>query len=758
MIKVFHFPRERTVAVVGSRVSHWKYACLTPLVIVIFVYHSVQLEAVEPPALQSAPQGIVRNQAPNHVASIPLEKALLQVGSDKLQTRDFVTAVSFSPDGKLIAASGANSPTPTVMLFDVQSGKVQNRIALTDNLKGSIECLAFSPNQSYLLWGENTGFVAAWDLNTERLIWREKLHASRVSDIKISSDGRLLASCSEDGALHLRSVNDPSERVRTLEPGIQPDQNNPQGGFRVVGGTGIVSIAFSPDGTRLVAASEPTSTISVWQVQDGVLIRRIEKARPSSDSTQKGALRYVAVTPDGRRIITSGQRFVPIAETTLKYGAKTVNMSEVCIWDIESGELLKELSGADDHGFGNAALSPDGKRVAVSDCSLLRIINTDAGQPEHAIELPGSWGGPIAFSPDGSLIAMSINSSIALFDVASGKRMHWSDRTPEGGVLSGAWSPAGDRLIIGTGDGVVRVWDSSNGNLVWHKLLAPVISRTGWMAHPDFVGFSSDGHRIVVAGRRDDPVNYLNGIVSIYDARKGFLVRSVELKQIRHAALSADRKIIAVATSNGGIGDTRIIGIEFDTGQTLYTTPAKDIRVGFWKLNAMRFRSGSTDLLLSDGNGDIIELDGQTGTEKRRFIADFRTARNPQQPRKEQLQLWNSAFDANGKIMVTSSFDIITAWNVETGTLIGSFEHPHAHGCRIAVSPDGTTLATSDLQYSGDYGEDTIRIFDIQSGQQLMALDPQDNRAGVLEFSPDGTKLLTGFYRSSAIVWDVKRN
>ena len=59
--------------------------------------------------------------------------------------------------------------------------------------------------------------------------------------------------------------------------------------------------------------------------------------------------------------------------------------------------------------------------------------------------------------------------------------------TPVGSVISGAWSPSGERALITTGcdDGFVRVWDTGTGKLIWDKLLAPVTSRGGWTAPSD---------------------------------------------------------------------------------------------------------------------------------------------------------------------------------------------------------------------------------------------------------------------------------
>ncbi len=75
----------------------------------------------------------------------------------------------------------------------------------------------------------------------------------------------------------------------------------------------------------------------------------------------------------------------------------------------------------------------------------------------------------------------------------------------------------------------------------------------------------------------------------------------------------------------------------------------------------------------------------------------------------------------------------------------------------LGLAPDGKTLATSECQTHGDLGEDKIRLYDLDTGEQVLTLEPVDDQANVLAFSPDGTKLFSGFHRGSAIVWDVRR-
>ena len=119
--------------------------------------------------------------------------------------------------------------------------------------------------------------------------------------------------------------------------------------------------------------------------------------------------------------------------------------------------------------------------------------------------------------------------------------------------------------------------------------------------------------------------------------------------------------------------------------------------------------------------------------------------------------LFTAAFNADGRTMVTSSGECVCVWDVEAGTLRRRIRHTDPNGCFLSLAPDGKTIATSGVPYAGTLGEDMIRLYDAESGEPVLALEPADDRAHLLAFSPDGTKLLTGFQRGSLIVWDLRR-
>ena len=734
--------------------ARWSWALPAALAILALVPSTAQSRApAMPDAVREESTASLRTDLAK--PSLP-PRALLRIGTADLRTQSHIMAIAFAPDGRLIAAADANAPSPRVAIFEVQTGRQVRQLVAPGNRQGWVESVAFSPDGTQLLWGEFSGEVALWDLPGGRLLFREKPHGGAVNDVAFSPDGRLMASAGGD-AVHLRRVARPAEVVRdlTTQPG-QREAPKPVGGD-IVGRAGIGCLAFTPDGTRLVAGTAGDATLFLWRLGDGRLLLKIPGTHGQPGGSMNPSLNGVAVTPDGRRIMTVGQTTKPIEQTKLKYGSRNVTMSEVRFWDFESGRRLADYHGDEDYGFGYAALSRDGRHVAVADFSRLRILDAATGQAERTIELPGSWGRPPAFSPDGALVALPINNTVALFEVSTGRRLHHDASTPVGSVDSAAWSPSGDRLVIGHADGFLRVWDAETGKLVWHKLLAPVISRSGWNAHAASVSVSRDGQLVVAAGRRDDPVKYDNGIVAIYEAKSGRTMREVTQKEIRWAALAPDGRMVVVATSHGGFGDTHFFGIEVGTGRTRWAIPSEDQRAGFYPVAGMQFEAKPPwfEAALRDGN--VIRFNALTGHEQRRFLADWRTPEEQKAGRPRQPNMWYATFSADGRTLVSSQMEWIYVWDVESGTLRRKIRHPHQHGCHLTLAPDGRTLATADLLYSGDLGADTIRLLDIETGEQVLTLEPGDGRAGVLVFSPDGTRLFTGFGRGSGIVWDVRR-
>lgn len=681
-------------------------------------------------------------------------RALVQFGTDNLRTRDFITQIAFSPDGKQIAAIAANGEFPTVNLFDIATGKPAKQLSVNDAVQSRTSCIAFSPDGAKLLWGEYDGHLALWDLAGDRLLFREKLHSGEVSDAVYSPRGNVVATCSASGEVHLRDANNLIEPVRLISVGKSTPRAK-AAGFGA--GAAGYALAYTPNSEQLILGSKSDGQIYVWNVANGELDHKVKLAHGTGQNSFNPSLNSLTVTPDGRQIMTAGQRTVPREQTKLKYESKNVTLSQVFYWDLKSGKRTSILNGDEDYGFGYAALSPNGKTGAVGDFSRLKFWEVGSNKLVRTITLPGWWGNQPVFSHDGALVAIAVHNAIGLFEVATGRRLHHDDRTPIGDVRSAAWSPDGNQIVSGHYDGYVRCWDSHTGELTWCREMAPVISLSGWHAGPAFAGFTPDGKSVVIAGRRDEPVEFQNGIITLYDAATGASQREITLTEIRNGALSADGKTVVGATNHGGIGETRLHAYDVATGRAIFVTPPKEQKIGLWDAKVMRFRPDSQVLLVATGGGDVFQFDASTGQQRQKVLADYRTPQEIEARRPREPQLWEGDFSADGKTLVSSSAEWIYVWDVDTGTLRLQIRHPHDHGCNLCLSPDGKMLATSDLLYAGDFGNDTIRLYDIDTGDELLTLESAGNRAGVMSFSPDGKRLFTGFHRGSAIVWDVSQ-
>ncbi len=196
-------------------------------------------------------------------------------------------------------------------------------------------------------------------------------------------------------------------------------------------------------------------------------------------------------------------------------------------------------------------------------------------------------------------------------------------------------------------------------------------------------------------------------------------------------------------------------GIDLSTGDLLFSTPDEEQQQGYWSVEAIEFCELTEQFRVATGNSEVITFDSRTGTELDRVSVDFRTPAQKAVNQPKWSQLWEGDFNHDATTLISSSAEFLYVWDAATGDQDAKHQMPHAKGCYLRVSPNGGVIATSDLQYHGDYGEDVIRLIAPESGKVLKTIPCTDARANVLTFSPDGKRLFTGMTRGSAIVWDV---
>ncbi|PPQ72845.1 hypothetical protein CVT26_003478 [Gymnopilus dilepis] len=458
----------------------------------------------------------------------------------------------------------------------------------------------------------------------------------------------------------------------------------------------VTSIAFSPDGRRIVSGSWD-STIRIWDSETGA------PDQPPLKGHQE-TIDSVAFSPDGKKIV-SGSRY-----------------NTIRLWDSETGKILGTFNTSSGYSVNSVAFSWDGKQViSGSNDGRVHLWNVNTGE-QVCLPLEGH-NGPVTYaacSPDGRYIASaSWDKTIRLWDAENKQQLQPVMEGHSGWIQSLSFSPDGSLIVSGSSDNTIRLWDVQTRR----QLREPL---TGHTAEVTSVAFSPDGKKIV-SGSGDRTVR----LWSMETQAQIGLPLKWHYGGVTSITFSPDgRRIVSGSSDNTlQIWDFESTEEELQSPRPGHQDPFSSVT---FSPDGRHIASGSWDKTIQLWNtetGELLEplLKGHEGS------------------------IYAVAFSPDGKRLVSGSEDnTVRVWDVEMGEQLVPPLRGHTDCVlSVAFSPDGKLIASRSR-------DKTIRLWKTDTWEQLQSpLETQDDWIWSLAFSPDSGKIVSGSHDKTFRVWDV---
>ncbi len=340
-----------------------------------------------------------------------------------------------------------------------------NRLAVFEREFGTHESwvfsVAISPDGNWAVSGSRDRIIKIWDWKSGECLRELEGHTGDVNAVAITPDSKRIVSGSDDKSVRVWDAKTGGELAKL------------EGHTSLV--RTLVTLADNSHALSAQDTREADGNFKLWDLNSASCLKTIQYGKYA------GRAFCCAVNREGTRAISGHFN------------------GQICLWDLENGELLSSLEGHSDI-VKSVHISVDGRHavsgsndetIKIWDLTSMRCIGTLEGHTDTVESL--------AISSDGVLIASTgfNDNSVRLWDWKAGVCRKVIERTDEDFTPTcAAFSPDGSRLLVGTYEGALykcRLKGTAVQSTNSHKYVNAKVVLLG----EGTVGKTSLAHRLV---------------------------------------------------------------------------------------------------------------------------------------------------------------------------------------------------------------------------------------------------------------------